>query len=220
MASAGAIPCTPGLQRWVRDLNTLYRGEPALHELDCDAAGFEWVDCKDSQRSVISFLRRGSNPNDQLLLRLQFHAGRRDKIIAWACRWDGYWKEILNSDAPLYGGSGQGNFGGCRSESAARFTGGPFSLNMTLPPSEWSFSSRELQRHMTLEEERSWQSSPAAHRILSGTRTRIIYELHVRAFKDSNADGIGDFPGLIQKLDYLQDLGVTCLWLLPSFLRR
>jgi len=45
----------------------------------------------------------------------------------------------------------------------------------------------------------------------------LIYELHVRAFKDSNADGIGDFPGLIQKLDYLQDLGVTCLWLLPFF---
>ena len=45
----------------------------------------------------------------------------------------------------------------------------------------------------------------------------LIYELHVRAFKDSNGDGIGDFPGLIQKLDYLQDLGVTCLWLLPFF---
>jgi len=45
----------------------------------------------------------------------------------------------------------------------------------------------------------------------------IIYELHVRAFKDSNGDGIGDFPGLIQKMDYLQDLGVTCLWLLPFF---
>ncbi|HWO37809.1 MAG TPA: maltose alpha-D-glucosyltransferase, partial [Candidatus Acidoferrum sp.] len=45
----------------------------------------------------------------------------------------------------------------------------------------------------------------------------IIYELHVRAFKDSNGDGIGDFPGLIQKMDYLQNLGVTCLWLLPFF---
>ncbi len=45
----------------------------------------------------------------------------------------------------------------------------------------------------------------------------IIYELHVRAFKDANGDGIGDFPGLIQKLDYLRDLGVTCLWLLPFF---
>ena len=45
----------------------------------------------------------------------------------------------------------------------------------------------------------------------------IIYEMHVRAFFDSNNDGIGDFPGLIQKLDYLCDLGVTCLWLLPFF---
>ena len=45
----------------------------------------------------------------------------------------------------------------------------------------------------------------------------ILYELHVRAFMDSNNDGIGDFPGLIQKLDYLRDLGVTCLWLLPFF---
>jgi maltose alpha-D-glucosyltransferase/alpha-amylase len=45
----------------------------------------------------------------------------------------------------------------------------------------------------------------------------IVYELHVRAFKDSNADGIGDFPGLLQKMDYLQDLGVTCIWLLPFF---
>ncbi|HEY6374161.1 MAG TPA: alpha-amylase family glycosyl hydrolase, partial [Edaphobacter sp.] len=45
----------------------------------------------------------------------------------------------------------------------------------------------------------------------------VIYELHVRTFQDSNADGIGDFPGLISRLDYLQDLGVTCLWLLPFF---
>ena len=45
----------------------------------------------------------------------------------------------------------------------------------------------------------------------------IIYELHVRAFSDSNNDGIGDFPGLISKLDYLQDLGVSCIWLLPFF---
>src|SRR5260370_42012019 len=45
----------------------------------------------------------------------------------------------------------------------------------------------------------------------------VIYELHVRAFKDSNADGIGDFPGLIQKLDYVRELGATCLWLLPFF---
>jgi len=45
----------------------------------------------------------------------------------------------------------------------------------------------------------------------------VIYEVHVKAFSDSNNDGIGDFPGLTQKLDYLQDLGVTCLWVLPFF---
>jgi len=45
----------------------------------------------------------------------------------------------------------------------------------------------------------------------------ILYELHVRAFADSNGDGIGDFAGLLDKLDYLQELGVTCLWLLPFF---
>ena len=45
----------------------------------------------------------------------------------------------------------------------------------------------------------------------------LIYELHVRAFKDSNADGIGDFPGLIDKLDYIRGLGITCIWLLPFF---
>ena len=54
-------PLHAGLQRWVRDLNTLYRGQSSLYEFDSNPAGFEWVDCKDSQRSIISFLRRGRN---------------------------------------------------------------------------------------------------------------------------------------------------------------
>ena len=121
-----------GLRRWVRDLNTLYRGQPALYELDFEAAGFEWVDCSDSQRSVISFIRVGRNRNDQLLFVCNFtpvvRANYRVGVPLGTA-----WKEVLNSDAPLYGGSGQGNFGGLQAAPLS-IHGRPFSLNMTLPP--------------------------------------------------------------------------------------
>ena len=68
-------PFHSGLLRWVRDLNTFYRGQPSLFEVDFDSAGFEWVDCNDSQRSVICFLRKGKNPGGHDAVRLQFHAG-------------------------------------------------------------------------------------------------------------------------------------------------
>jgi 1,4-alpha-glucan branching enzyme len=125
-------PYHAGLKRWVRDLNTLYRGEPALYELDFDAAGFEWVDCKDSQRSVVCFLRRGRNPDDQLLFVCNFTPVVRQNYRV-GVPWEGTWNEILNSDAPLYGGSGQGNFGGLATVPLPMH-GRPFSLNMTLPP--------------------------------------------------------------------------------------
>ncbi len=125
-------PSHAGLKRWVRDLNTLYRGESLLHTMDFNSAGFEWVDCKDFQRSIISFLRRGQNPNDQLLFVCNFTPVVRQNYRVGVPR-EGYWKEILNSDAPLYGGSGQGNFGGL-STVPLPIHGRPFSLNMTLPP--------------------------------------------------------------------------------------
>jgi 1,4-alpha-glucan branching enzyme len=125
-------PFHAGLKRWVRDLNTLYRGHPLLHELDSNRAGFEWVDCKDSQRSIISFLRHGRNPNDQLLFVCNFTPVVRENYRV-GVPLDCYWKEILNSDAALYGGSGQGNFGGLPA-APLPIHGRPFSLNMTLPP--------------------------------------------------------------------------------------
>jgi 1,4-alpha-glucan branching enzyme len=125
-------PSHAGLKRWVRDLNTLHRGEPLLHTMDFNSAGFEWVDCKDFQRSIISFLRRGQNPNDQLLFVCNFTPVVRQNYRV-GVPLEGYWKEILNSDAPLYGGSGQGNFGGL-STVPLPIHGRPFSLNMTLPP--------------------------------------------------------------------------------------
>jgi 1,4-alpha-glucan branching enzyme len=125
-------PFHSSLQRWVRDLNTLYRGEPALHEMDCESAGFEWVDCNDSQRSVVSFLRRGRRNTDTLLFVCNFTPVARHNYRVGAPE-GGYWREILNSDAPLYGGSGQGNMGGLTA-APLPIHGRPFSLNMTLAP--------------------------------------------------------------------------------------
>ena len=106
-----------GLQRWVRDINTLYRGEPALHRFDCDHAGFAWIDCNDNARSVISFIRRGGSGTRPLIFACNFTPVplmnyRVGAPVA------GYWEEILNSDAHLYGGSGLGNFGGRRHHAA------------------------------------------------------------------------------------------------------
>jgi len=125
-------PSHTGLRRWLRDLNTLYRGEPLLHETDFDPAGFEWVDCKDYERSIVSFLRRGRNQENHLLFVCNFTPVVRQNYRV-GVPWEGHWKEILNSDAPLYGGSGQGNFGGL-STVPLPIHGRPYSLNMTLPP--------------------------------------------------------------------------------------
>jgi 1,4-alpha-glucan branching enzyme len=125
------IPLHAGLRHWVGDLNGLYRSDPSLQR-DCDPAGFEWLDCNDAQRSVISFLRRGRNPNEQLLFVCNFTPVVRQNYRV-GVPLDGLWKEILNSDAALYGGSGQGNFGGLAAMPLP-IHGRPFSLNMTLPP--------------------------------------------------------------------------------------
>jgi len=125
-------PLHGGLKRWVRDLNTFYRGQPSLHEGDATAAGFEWVDCKDHQRSILSFIRRAHNCDDISLVVCNFTPVPRQNYRI-GVPWGGFWKEALNSDAPMYGGSGQGNFGGLQA-APLPIHGRPFSLNMTLPP--------------------------------------------------------------------------------------
>jgi len=121
-----------GLQRWVRDLNTLYRGEPALHELDCESAGFEWIDADDAERSTLAYLRCDRPRSDLLVVACNLTPVRRDNYRMGVPR-AGRWRELLNSDAPLYGGSGQGNLGGVRSVPVARH-GRPQSIVITLPP--------------------------------------------------------------------------------------
>ncbi|HZR03756.1 MAG TPA: 1,4-alpha-glucan branching protein GlgB [Burkholderiales bacterium] len=125
-------PAHAGLQRWVRDLNTFYRATPALYQLDFAAEGFEWVDCCDAQNSVISFLRKGRSPEDVVLVVCNFTPVIRENYRLGVPR-PGWWRECLNSDAPLYGGSGQGNYGGV--EAVPLPAHGRYqSLNLRLPP--------------------------------------------------------------------------------------
>jgi 1,4-alpha-glucan branching enzyme len=125
-------PLHQGLKRWVRDLNTLYRAEPALHELDCRPAGFTWGDCNDSEQSVVSAFRKGRDPGALILFICNFTPIPRSNYRVGVPR-GGFWEEILNSDATLYGGSGQGNIGGVRS-APVYWHGHSQSVNLTLPP--------------------------------------------------------------------------------------
>jgi 1,4-alpha-glucan branching enzyme len=120
------------VQRWVRDLNELYRREPALHELDFDPAGFEWVDFNDVDRSIVSYLRKGSSTRDIILVVANF-----TPIPQWDYRVGvpegGTWKEVLNSDGREYGGGGLGN-GGSAEARPHPTHGRDHSLSLTLPP--------------------------------------------------------------------------------------
>jgi 1,4-alpha-glucan branching enzyme len=121
-----------GVWQWVRDLNRLYRNEPALHELDFEGAGFEWVDFGDHEQSVISYLRKGKSANEVVLVVCNFTPMPRHSYRIGVPS-GGYWRELLNSDAEMYGGSGQGNFGGVNASSEG-IHGRSHSLDLTLPP--------------------------------------------------------------------------------------
>ncbi|MBS1852971.1 MAG: 1,4-alpha-glucan branching protein GlgB [Acidobacteria bacterium] len=125
-------PLHRGVQFWVEQLNRLYRQEPGLHQLDTDPAGFEWVDCNDSAASTISLLRKSKNPRDTILAVFNFTPVPREEYRI-GVPIGGYWRELLNSDAKDYAGSGLGNGGGAMAE-AKRAHGRPFSLSITLPP--------------------------------------------------------------------------------------
>ncbi len=121
-----------GLQRWVKDLNHACRSYPALHQLDTDPAGFEWIDCQDVESGVISLLRQSVGRQDIVIAVFNFTPVPR-KNYRVGVPVAGFWKELLNSDASDYGGSGQGNIGGLNSApipSHGRF----HSLTLTLPP--------------------------------------------------------------------------------------
>jgi 1,4-alpha-glucan branching enzyme len=125
-------PLNQGVQRFVQDLNRTYRSEHALYEVDFDPSGFQWVDCNDSENSVVSFIRRARQVDDFVVAVLNFTPVPRDgyRIGVPAA---GPYFELVNSDGELYGGSNVGNGGTIFSEPIASH-GYDQSLRLTLPP--------------------------------------------------------------------------------------
>ena len=125
-------PYHRGLQQLVRDLNRLYRRQPALHQLDFDSAGFQWIDCNDWEGSTISFLRRAKRPEDFLVFVCNFTPVVRGGYrVGVPC--PGFYRELLNTDAGCYGGSNVGNAGGVVADPVPMH-GHPYSLRLTVPP--------------------------------------------------------------------------------------
>ncbi len=121
-----------GLQSYVRDLNHLYRAEPALWEVDHDPAGFQWIDFSDSDAGVVSFIRRGREAEDYIVCvfnftpvpRVGYRIGMPEQRL---------YREVLNSDSSHYGGSNMGNGGGVRATGSPAH-GQPASASLVLPP--------------------------------------------------------------------------------------
>jgi len=121
-----------GIQRLVEDINRTYREQPALHELDLDSAGFEWIDTNDDDASVLSYLRNSSSHRESIVVVLNFTPVPRGNYRIGAPV-PGHYEEIFNSDSLLYGGSGQGNLGGVESVPIP-LHGRSHSLTINVPP--------------------------------------------------------------------------------------
>jgi len=125
-------PLHKGLQQFVKDLNRVYAAEPALHECDFESSGFQWIDCNDSDNSVVALMRRAEDQSDFLMALVNFTPVPRHGYVLGAPREGGY-DEILNSDSAVYGGTNVGNDGYIVSEPVPAH-GFAQSLRLTLPP--------------------------------------------------------------------------------------
>ena len=127
-----AEPAHQGIGKWMTDLNHIYRNEKCLFETDFGKDGFDWIDCSDINNSILSFLRIAKEPKEVVLVVFNFTPVTRLNYRIGA-PFSGKWKEVLNSDAKEYGGTGIGNFGQVLTEPFP-FHNRPFSLKLTLPP--------------------------------------------------------------------------------------
>ncbi len=121
-----------GIERWLADLNHFYRSFPAMHEQDCDYHGFSWIDCNDSASSILAFLRYGIDQGRPVLVIANFTPVPRTDYRVGVPH-GGAWRELLNSDSGVYGGSGMGNLGVVESHSESAHDR-PYSLKLTIPP--------------------------------------------------------------------------------------
>jgi 1,4-alpha-glucan branching enzyme len=127
-----AGPYHRGLQKFVQDLNKVYLAEPSLWQADYDPGGFFWLDCTDSQNSVLSFVRQSAEGKSQLAVILNLTPVPRYKYRIGLPRPD-RWSEVLNSDSAAYGGSNTGNLGGVTAIEQ-KCHNQPYSAEITLPP--------------------------------------------------------------------------------------
>jgi 1,4-alpha-glucan branching enzyme len=121
-----------GVQTMMADLNALYRREPALYEVDFESQGFEWIDCQSADDSVLAYIRRAKDPNDFVVVVLNFTPVTRDSHRV-GVPLGGYYRELFNTDSQYYGGSNVGNHPGVTAENIPHH-GRPYSLDMHLPP--------------------------------------------------------------------------------------
>jgi 1,4-alpha-glucan branching enzyme len=121
-----------GLARWVRDLNHTYQRERSLHELDFVPAGFRWIDCNDNENSVVSLVRRARDPQDFTVIVVNFTPIPRP-VYRIGVPAAGWYREVLNSDGEMYGGSNVGNGGGVFAEEVPDH-GFDYSVNLVVPP--------------------------------------------------------------------------------------
>jgi 1,4-alpha-glucan branching enzyme len=128
----GAGPYHRGCQKFVEDLNKLYAHEPGLWQADYDDAGFYWIDCTDQDSSILSFMRQLPDGSRRTAVVLNLTPVPRSNYRIGLPS-PGKWREVLNSDAGIYGGSNEGNLGGVLCEEH-KWHGQPYSAALTLPP--------------------------------------------------------------------------------------
>jgi 1,4-alpha-glucan branching enzyme len=120
-----------GIQQLIKDLNRVYRTIPALHELDCDGKGFEWLDSQNAEQSILTYLRKGVDGTPPVVVVVNL-TPTSYKNYAVGVPLDGFYKECLNTDSELYGGSNVGNNGGVSSSPEA-FAGKQHHININVP---------------------------------------------------------------------------------------